>query len=154
MDENRVEGAARNIGGKIEDAAGNLTGDNKLKADGMADKVAGSAQRTYGQAADTVRDAANNAGDYGSQLLDQIEEAGDMIAEQIDQRPITALLIAAGVGFLLALATKPVAERGLPPPLELGAQLSGSRRGVRLPRRSDQRAPRRARRRCADTPST
>ena len=107
MDENRIEGAARNIGGKIEDAAGNLTGDNKLKADGMADKVAGSAQQTYGQAADTVRNAANSAGDYGSQLLDQIEEAGDIVAEQIDQRPITALLIAAGVGFLLALATKP-----------------------------------------------
>jgi hypothetical protein len=46
-------------------------------------------------------------GDYGSKLIDQIEEAGDALAEQIDQRPITALLVAAGIGFLLALATKP-----------------------------------------------
>ncbi len=110
MDENDLEGAARKVGGKVESAAGDLTGDTKLQAEGAADKVAGSAQRAYGQAADTVRAAADSAGDYGSQILDQIEEAGDMLAEQIDQRPITALLIAAGVGFLLALATKPAPQ--------------------------------------------
>jgi uncharacterized protein YjbJ (UPF0337 family) len=104
MDENQFEGAARKVGGKIEDAAGSLIGDQKLQGEGMADKVAGSAQKAYGQVKDTVR---QYGGDYGSQLLDQVEEAGDMLAEQIDQRPITALLIAAGVGFLLALATKP-----------------------------------------------
>ncbi len=109
MDENRFEGTARNIGGKVEGAVGNLTGDNKMQAEGAVDKVAGSAQKTYGQAADTVRNAADSigAGDFGSQVLDQIEEAGDMLAEQVDQRPITAILIAAGVGFLIALATKP-----------------------------------------------
>ena len=104
MGENQFEGAARKVGGKIEDAAGSLTGDQKLQAEGMADKVAGTAQRAYGQVKDTVREYG---GDYGSQFLDQIEEAGDMLAEQIDQRPITAVLVAAGVGFLLALATKP-----------------------------------------------
>ena len=51
--------------------------------------------------------ARDVAGDYGSQVLDQIEEAGDYLAEQVDQRPITAILVAAGVGFLLALLTKP-----------------------------------------------
>ena len=111
MDENRFEGAARKIGGKIEGAVGDLTGDTKMKAEGGMDRMAGSAQRAYGQAADAVRDTASRvsgqAGDYGSQVLDQIEEAGDYVAEQVDQRPITAILIAAGVGFLLALATKP-----------------------------------------------
>ena len=121
MDENRFEGVARNIGGKVESAAGNLTGDQKLQAEGAADKVAGKAQRAYGEAADTVRDvaktakskakdAADSAGDYGSQVLDQVEEYGDMLAEQIDARPITALLIAAGVGFLVAMATKPAPQ--------------------------------------------
>jgi uncharacterized protein YjbJ (UPF0337 family) len=104
MDENRFEGAARKVGGKIQEVAGNVTDDPKLKADGMADQAAGVAQKAYGQVKDTVREYG---GDYGSQILDQIEEAGDVLAEQIDQRPITALLIAAGVGFLLALATKP-----------------------------------------------
>ncbi len=107
MDENEIEGTARKVGGKIEGVAGSLTDDPKLKADAMADKAAGMAQKAYGQVKDTVREYG---GDYGSQLLDQIEEAGDMLAEQVDQRPITALLVAAGVGFLLALATKPAPE--------------------------------------------
>ena len=75
------------------------------------DRLAGSAQSAYGQAADTVRNTADRVmsqgGDYGSQVLDQIEEAGDYLAEQVDNRPITSILIAAGVGFLIALATKP-----------------------------------------------
>ena len=111
MDENRFEGAARKVGGKVEGAIGDLTGDPKMQADGAVDRLAGSAQRGYGQAKDAVRDAAGRAGDqasdYGSQVLDQIEEAGDYLAEQVDERPITAILIAAGIGFLLALATKP-----------------------------------------------
>ena len=57
-----------------------------------------------------MSDMSGQAGDYGSQLLDQVEEYGDMLAEQVDARPITALLIAAGVGFLLAMATKPAPE--------------------------------------------
>ena len=104
MDENQFEGTARKVGGKIEHAAGELTDDPKLKVDGMADKATGAAQKAFGDVKEAVR---SYGGDYGAQLLDQIEEAGDALAEQIDERPITALLIAAGVGFLLALATKP-----------------------------------------------
>ena len=104
MDENRVEGMARTIGGKVEGAVGNMTGDTKTQADGVVDKVTGKAQRMYGNAKDNVRDVA---GDYGSGLLDQVEEYGDMLAEKIDERPVTALLIAVGIGFLTALATKP-----------------------------------------------
>ena len=111
MDENRFEGAARKIGGKVESGIGDLTGDTKMQAEGTMDKVAGAAQNAYGQAADAVQNTADRVmsqgGDYGSQVLDQIEDAGDYLAEQVDQRPITAILIAAGVGFLLALATKP-----------------------------------------------
>ncbi len=107
MDENRVEGMAKTVGGKVESAVGGLTGDDKLKVDGAVDKVGGKAQRMYGNAKDTVRDVA---GDYGSGLLDQVEEYGDMLAEKIDERPITSVLIAAGVGLLLALATKPTPQ--------------------------------------------
>ncbi len=111
MDENRFEGTLRNVGGKIEGAAGNLTGDTKMKADGAADRLAGNAQNTYGKAKDAVSDAVdtvrNQSGDMGSSMLDQIEEAGDYLAEQVDARPITSLLVAAGVGFLIALASKP-----------------------------------------------
>ena len=108
----RKSAIAVKVGGKVEGALGDLTGDSKMKADGAVDKVAGGAQNTYGKAADTVRDMADKvgAGDFGSQVLDQIEEAGDMLAEQVDARPITAILVAAGVGFLIALATKPAPQ--------------------------------------------
>ncbi|MBC7801005.1 MAG: CsbD family protein [Gemmatimonadaceae bacterium] len=111
MDQDRFEGAARKVGGTVEGAVGDLTGDTKMQAEGAMDRMAGGAQRGYGQAKDAVRDAAGSAGDqvsdYGSQMLDQIEEAGDFLAEQIDHRPITALLLAGGIGFLIALASKP-----------------------------------------------
>jgi uncharacterized protein YjbJ (UPF0337 family) len=111
MDEDRLKGAARQAGGKVEGTLGDLTGDTKSQAEGRMDDLAGSAQRTYGRAKDTVRDAANGlsqgSGDYASSLLDQVEEYGDYLAEQVDTRPITAVLIAAGVGLLFALITKP-----------------------------------------------
>jgi uncharacterized protein YjbJ (UPF0337 family) len=114
MDDNRIEGTARTVGGTLQNAAGKVIGDQKMQAEGEINRVAGKAQRAVGDAADTVRDAttsvrrvANQAGDYGSALLDQVEEYGDALAERIDARPITSVLVAAGIGFLLALATKP-----------------------------------------------
>ena len=114
MDENRFEGAARQAAGKVEGLVGSATGDEKSKATGYIDDKAGSAQQAYGKIKDTVKGYAgqygDQAADLSSQLLDQIEDAGDYIAEQVDQRPITAVLIAAGVGFLLALVTKPATK--------------------------------------------
>jgi len=106
-DENRFEGAARQVGGAVKQFAGDVTGDTKTQAEGTVDKVAGKAQRVYGQAKDTVQDYAENAGSYGSAVMDQFEDAGDYVAEQIESRPVTAVLIAAGIGFLVALLTKP-----------------------------------------------
>ncbi len=111
VDENRMKGAARQASGKVQDTLGDLTGDTKSQVQGKMDDVAGQAQRAYGRAKDSVRDAASQvsdgAGDYASTFLDQVEEYGDYVAEQVDQRPVTAVLIAAGVGFLIALITKP-----------------------------------------------
>lgn len=56
-DHDRIEGAAKNIGGKIKEAAGKITGDEKLQAEGKADQVAGKVQNAVGGAKDSVRDA-------------------------------------------------------------------------------------------------
>jgi uncharacterized protein YjbJ (UPF0337 family) len=55
-DHDRIEGAAKNIGGKIKEAAGKVTGDEKLKAEGRADQVEGKVQNAVGGAKDSVRD--------------------------------------------------------------------------------------------------
>ncbi len=58
-DEDRVEGAARNLGGKVKEAAGKVTGDAKLESEGKADQAAGKVQNAIGGAKDAVRDAVN-----------------------------------------------------------------------------------------------
>jgi uncharacterized protein YjbJ (UPF0337 family) len=57
MDKNRIEGALDQAKGSIKEAVGKVTGDSKLQAEGVADKVAGKAKSTVGEAKDTVRDA-------------------------------------------------------------------------------------------------
>ena len=56
MDHDRVEGAARQAKGAVKEAAGKLTGDAKLKAEGRADKFAGKVQNAAGSIKDTLRD--------------------------------------------------------------------------------------------------
>ena len=58
-DHDRIEGAAKNIGGTIKEAAGKVTGDEKLKAEGRADQVAGKVQNAVGGLKDTLRDTRN-----------------------------------------------------------------------------------------------
>jgi uncharacterized protein YjbJ (UPF0337 family) len=72
MDENRMDGAARALAGHAKDAVGDLAGDAKLQAEGKADQMTGKAQDAAGQLADTIR-----------------------------EQPLTAVLIAAGFGYLV-----------------------------------------------------
>lgn len=55
MHPDRTEGAARQTGGKIKEAAGKLTGDEKLKAEGRADRAGGKVQNAVGGVKDTLR---------------------------------------------------------------------------------------------------
>jgi uncharacterized protein YjbJ (UPF0337 family) len=63
VDRDRVEGAAKNIGGKIKEAAGNLSGDEKLKREGQADQVTGKVQNTVGGLKDKVRENQDEKND-------------------------------------------------------------------------------------------
>ncbi len=58
-DHDRIEGAAKNMGGKVKEAAGDLTGDQKMKAEGKADQMEGKVQNTVGGVKDTLRDHRN-----------------------------------------------------------------------------------------------
>ena len=57
MDKNRIEGALDQAKGAIKEAIGKVTGNDKLEAEGGADKLAGKAKSTVGETKDTVRDA-------------------------------------------------------------------------------------------------
>ena len=88
MDQNRIEGAATNIGGKLKDAVGGLTGDTKTQAEGKMDQVSGQLQNAYGSAKDSAREAAGT-----------MEE---QITSFAKERPLMAMLSAAGVGWMLS----------------------------------------------------
>ncbi len=57
VDKDRVEGSAKNIGGKIKEGLGKLTGDSKTEAEGKMDQTEGKVQNTVGGIKDSIRDA-------------------------------------------------------------------------------------------------
>jgi uncharacterized protein YjbJ (UPF0337 family) len=57
MDKDRSAGVGHQIKGSLKEAAGKVTGDEKLEAEGTAEKVGGKVQNAVGGAKDTVRDA-------------------------------------------------------------------------------------------------
>lgn len=57
VDEKRVEGAWDKTKGAVKEGIGKAVGDDKLQAEGVADKAKGHAESAVGGAKDTVRDA-------------------------------------------------------------------------------------------------
>jgi uncharacterized protein YjbJ (UPF0337 family) len=55
MDRDRIEGMADQAKGSVKEAAGKISGDAKLEAEGKADKVSGKVQNAIGGAKDTLR---------------------------------------------------------------------------------------------------
>lgn len=57
MDKDRIEGAAKQVKGAVKEGIGNLTGDEKMKAEGKMDKAEGKVQNTVGGVKDKAREA-------------------------------------------------------------------------------------------------
>ena len=57
MDKEHVKGAADKAKGAIKDAAGKVTGDKELQAEGKMDKAKGAAHSATGDAKDAVKRA-------------------------------------------------------------------------------------------------
>ena len=94
MDENRVEGTARNLGGKVQEGLGKVTGSARTQAEGLANQAAGTTQDLYGQAADTARETASN-----------FEK---VLRRTIETQPYTRALVALGIGWLLGRMHRPL----------------------------------------------
>jgi len=60
MDKEHVKGAADKAKGAIKDAAGKLTGDKELQAEGKMDKAKGAAHSAVGDVKDAVKKAADS----------------------------------------------------------------------------------------------
>ena len=94
MDENRLEGTARNLGGKIQEDVGRATGDAKTKAEGLMNQAAGTAQDLYGQTADAARQTATTLDAW--------------LRNSIETQPYTTAVVALGIGWLLGRIHRPL----------------------------------------------
>jgi uncharacterized protein YjbJ (UPF0337 family) len=94
VNEDRVVGTARNLGGKVQEGFGRVTGDAKSQAEGVINQATGAAQDLYGQAKDTAVDAVQsvrrNAGD--------IE---DYVRHTVETRPYTVAFAALCLGWFI-----------------------------------------------------
>ena len=80
VDTDRITGAAKEFGGKVQGALGDLTGSKRDSVEGRAREAQGTAENLYGQAKDTVRDAADTvaqtARDIGGRVRDAVDDFG------------------------------------------------------------------------------
>lgn len=75
MDEDRVTGTAKNLGGKVEEGLGRVTGNAQTQLKGQAKQLEGAAEDLYGQAKDTAASFT------------------DIVQRTIEQQPYTAVAI-------------------------------------------------------------
>jgi uncharacterized protein YjbJ (UPF0337 family) len=101
MDETRMSGAARNLGGNTEEAFGRATGDAKTRVQGQMRAAEGSMQELYGQAVDSAEDAIDTV----RQMPASVDNA---IRRHIKSNPYTTAAIALGLGWLIGRSHRPV----------------------------------------------
>ena len=94
MDENRVEGSLRNIGGKVQEGVGRTTGDTKSTVEGVMNQAAGTTQNLFGQSADVARETASNLDTW--------------LRNTIENQPYTSAIVALGIGWLLGRMHRPL----------------------------------------------
>ncbi|KMO42425.1 hypothetical protein VQ03_10965 [Methylobacterium tarhaniae] len=108
MDSDRIVGAGKELGGKVQQRFGEWTGDAGAQAQGLADQAAGTARNVYGQAKDQVRDAVRGLADAAPDYADQARETGRhyyrradrAVARQVGDQHLAALLVAGAVGYV------------------------------------------------------
>ena len=100
MDENRTSGIAKNLGGKVEEGFGRVTGDAKTKSQGQMKQAEGSIQDLYGQAADAAQDTIDAVRKMPASL-------DDTIRHYIEKNPYTTAAIALGLGWLIGRSHHP-----------------------------------------------
>jgi uncharacterized protein YjbJ (UPF0337 family) len=76
MMNDRLEGTAREFGGRVQETVGNVTGDSKTQAQGLYNQAAGQAQQAAGQFSDVIK-----------------------------SQPIVASLVALAIGYVLGRLT-------------------------------------------------
>jgi uncharacterized protein YjbJ (UPF0337 family) len=81
MTKAQIEGGVNEVVGAVQNAAGKLLDQDSWKAEGKLREVAGKAQQVYG-------------------------DTRDQLTTAVETQPFTALILAAAVGYALAVLTR------------------------------------------------
>ncbi|CAO4162787.1 CsbD family protein [Methylorubrum aminovorans] len=107
VDTDRITGAAKELGGKVQGAVGDLTGLRSDAVEGRFREAQGSAENLYGQAKDAVRHAADDAYEVAEDAYEQgrryLRGSSREVGEYVSDAPLASLLVAGAIGFGLGL---------------------------------------------------
>ena len=105
MNEDRFAGTAKNVGGRVEQGFGRVTGDTKTEVEGKMKQATGAAQDLYGQAKDAAGDAYGQAkevaGDAARSVQQHAAPMEEFLRNTIENRPYTSVAVALGVGWFI-----------------------------------------------------
>jgi uncharacterized protein YjbJ (UPF0337 family) len=105
MNEDRIAGAARNVGGKVQENFGRAVGDAKSQAEGVANQAMGTAQDLYGQAHEGATRLADDAAAASRRVASSFESS---LRNTIETQPYAAVVVALGLGWLLGRMHRPL----------------------------------------------
>jgi len=81
MNRDQIKGKAREVSGKIKREAGEVTGNERLANDGLADQVAGAVQQSWGDLKDAAHEVAES---HREERQHKTEEMRDNIANKVE----------------------------------------------------------------------
>jgi uncharacterized protein YjbJ (UPF0337 family) len=97
MTDDRIAGTVRNIGGRVQEGVGKVTGDTKTEVKGVMNQAAGAVQDAYGKTVDAAMEGAQT-------VKEATIQGHDMVRKFVEDNPYTAAAIALGVGLLIGYA--------------------------------------------------
>lgn len=103
VDTDRITGTARELGGKVQSAVGDLVGSRSDSVEGRLHEARGTAENLYGRAKDAVRHAADEASDYAEDAYDVGRRKLWEGHQQSVEWPHASLLLAGVIGFGLGI---------------------------------------------------
>jgi len=108
VDTDRITGAARELGGKVQGAVGDAVGSHRHSVEGRLREAQGTAETLYGQAKDAVRHAADEVSDRAAEAYDRSRHAAWEGHQASVAWPHASLILAGLVGFGLGfLVSRP-----------------------------------------------
>jgi uncharacterized protein YjbJ (UPF0337 family) len=103
--EDQIAGTAKNLGGKVEEAAGRAAREMKTQVQGKVDQAVGTAQDLYGQVRATAQEAGaavqSTAQDAATAVRESSASFEQAIRTSVEARSLMTAAVALGIGWLL-----------------------------------------------------